>query len=566
MIPRSVGKRVLLLVACASLCRSAAACGREEASIEEEPAIELSFMRSTTYIEVADTVSLGLSHTGSLSSVLDSIQWSSDDTTVVGVHTVGGVVTGVSEGATRVWARLGTDSVSTIVVVEARTAMFALSPRDIFFDAVGGFADLDLLSIGRDPLPDGDLAPYCSSTNGAVVSVQPGPTISSVGNGTAFIRCEIAGTIDSVLVRVRQRAVRIAILEAQVRPIGTERDSVIMDIATIDRLGSPIFDVTPTWRSLNARIVQIDRDAGVALGVSVGSARIVAEYEGLADTLRLEVTGAAAAEAVSGLAPATVIGLEREFTPEDETELETDFFFDEFAEADVADMPVARAGTTLPLEDERITQIIGAQDSSSEAGEQAGHPVVFVAVAGLADHRVDIGSGTEKTSGPVFGAEFDLPVAARLLLHGQFVTGKLSAGASGIEDRTLTDLGGTVGYGAIPWGVLEIGANVRSYSTTLSTQRWSSISTGGRAYLDALDGLVRGHVNFAFLPLVSVTGIQSPSLGLQAGAGLNLRQGRFIAGLRYELERFSFPARLGVQRVEQSTVLRFRVGLALGGN
>ena len=63
------------------------------------------------------------------------------------------------------------------VVVEERTAMFALSPRDFFFDAVGDLADLELLSIGRDPLPDGDLAPYCSSTNGAVVSVLAGPTI-----------------------------------------------------------------------------------------------------------------------------------------------------------------------------------------------------------------------------------------------------------------------------------------------------------------------------------------------------------------------------------------------------
>jgi hypothetical protein len=566
MIPRSVGKRAFLLVACASFCDAATACRRDDPNGEEETVIELSFRRSETYIDVADTVLLELNIADSLKSVLDSIQWSSDDTTVVVVQADGGVITGVGEGATRIWARLGANSASTIVAVEARTDIFALHPRDFFFDAVGDLANLELLSIGRDPLPEGDLAPYCTSTDPAVVAVNAGPTISSEGSGSAHVRCEIAWTRDSVLVVVRQRAVRIAIVESRVRPIGVERDSIALDFATIDRLGSPIFDVTPTWRSLNARIVQIDRETGMVSGVSLGTARIVAEYEGIADTLRLEVRRAAEAEAVSGLPPATVVGLDQDFAPADDTEMESDFLYDEFAEADIADTGVARTGPAIPLEDDRITEIITAQDTTSASDEPARPPTTFAAVVGIADHRVDIGTGTEKTSGPVFGAEFDLRLTRQLTMRGQVLTGELSAGASGIEDRTLTDFGATLSYGALPWGSLEIGSGIRSYTTTISTQRWSSVSTGGRAHLTALDGLVRGHVNFAFLPLVSVSGIQSPSLGLQAGAGLNFRRGRFTAGLRYELERFSFPARLGIQRIEQFAILRFRVGLALGGN
>ena len=567
MIPRTVVRRAILLAVCATLCDSAAACGRDEIIVEETAPIELSFVRSTTYIETAGAVSLELRDAESMESVRDSIRWSSDDTTVVVVQPNDGVVTGVAEGATRIWARLGADSASTIVVVEARTEMFALNPRDLFFDAVGDRANLELLSIGRDPLPEGDLASHCISTDPTVATVSAGPTVNSIGNGSAYVHCEIAGTLDSVLVEVRQRAVRIAIVEARIRPISVERDSIAVDFATVDRLGSPIFDVTPTWRSLNARIVQIDRETGVASGVSLGSARIIAEYEGIADTLRLEVRGDTATETVSGLPPATVLGLDQEFDPPDDTEMgDPDFLYDDFAEADIADTGVARTGPAIPFEEHRIAAIITAQDTSIDENEPSARPMTFAAVAAIADHRVDIGTGTEETSGPVFGAEFDLPIARQVSVLGQVLAGKLSAGASGIEDRTLTDFGLTLSYGALPWGNLELGSGIRNYSTTFSTQRWASISTGGRAHLSALDGLIRGHVSFAFLPLVSVSGTQSPSLGLKAGTGIDFREGRFTAGLRYDLERFSFPARLGVQRIEQYAILRFRVGLALGGN
>ena len=567
MINRTVGKRAVLLAVFASLCYAAAACGRDETPVvEKDSNIELSFTRSTTYVEVLDTVLLELNDADELALVLDSVQWSSEDTSVVVVQAFGGVITGVGEGATRIWARLGADSVSTVVVVEPRTEIFALNPREFSFDALGDLANLDLLSIGRDPLPEGDLAHYCTSTNPAVVVVRAGPTISSAGNGSAFVRCTIGHTTDSVLVRVRQRAVRIAIIEPRARPIGAERDSITLDIATIDRLGAPIFDVTPTWRSLNARIVQIDRETGVAFGVSAGSARIVAEYERFADTLRLQIGDVDEAETVAGLPRATVVGLDQEFATGDETETETDFYYDEFAEADIADTGVARTGPALLLEDERIAQTIAAQDTTPEITGPKKPAAVFAAVVGIADHRVDIGIGTEKTSGPVFGAEFELPFTRQLTMRGQAIAGKLSAGTSGIDDRTLTDFGATLSYDALSWGSLEIGSGIRSYTTTLATQRWSSIATGGRAHLEALDGLVSGHVNFAFLPLVSVSGIQSPSLGLQAGAGLGFRQRRLTAGLHYELERFSFPAQLGIQRIEQYAILRFRVGLALGGN
>ncbi len=566
MILQPAGRRALLLVICAILCDSAAACGRDEAAEEVVGEFNLSFVRSTTYIEVADSVALQLTPSDSLDAVRHNIRWKSDDTTVVAVGPQGGVVRGTGEGATRVWARVGADSASTVVVVEARTEMFVLNPRRVFFDAVGDSSDLELVSIGRVPLPEGDLAEHCSSTNTMVAAVSYGPAVRSVGNGSAYIRCEIAWTVDSVLVEVQQRPVRIAILESNVRPIGVERDSIKVDIATMDRLGAPIYDLRPTWRSLNARVVQIDRETGVASGISLGTARIVAEYEGIADTLRLEVRGAEETEAMSGLPPATILGLEQQFDPADESDMgDPDFLYDEFAEADIADTGVARTGPAILLDDPRMNEILTVQDTSVVSDEPTGRPTTFAAVAAVADHRVDIGTGTEKTSGLVFGAEFNLPLARQLSVGGQVLAGELSAGATGIEDRTLTDLGLKLSYGALPWGSLELGTGIRNYTTTFSTQRWASISTGGRAHLTALNGLVLGHVSFAFLPLVSVSGIQSPSLGLQAGAGLDFREGRFTAGLRYELERFNFPARVGIQRIEQFAILRFRVGLALGG-
>ena len=61
--------------------------------------------------------------------------------------------------------------------------------------------------------------------------------------------------------------------------------------------------------------------------------------------------------------------------------------------------------------------------------------------------------------------------------------------------------------------------------------------------------------------MVDVSGNASPSLGLMAGAALVYRHRRFTAGMRYEIDRFEFPAQAGIQRAEQFAILQFSIGL-----
>ena len=75
----------LLLGIIVTLCLDTGACGRGE-DPEEVASLELSFSRSSTYIEVDDTASLELTHNDRMAAVYDSIRWNSDDPSVAVVN------------------------------------------------------------------------------------------------------------------------------------------------------------------------------------------------------------------------------------------------------------------------------------------------------------------------------------------------------------------------------------------------------------------------------------------------------------------------------------------------
>jgi len=116
----------------------------------------------------------------------------------------------------------------------------------------------------------------------------------------------------------------------------------------------------------------------------------------------------------------------------------------------------------------------------------------------------------------------------------------------------------------IPWLALHAGVSVRSYSTALVRQRWTALRFGGEARLAFVGGGVTGTLRADILPSVSVSGLERPSRAYAAGAGLDWRVGVVTLGVRYELERYDFPAVLGVQRREQLSMLTAHAGLRLG--
>jgi hypothetical protein len=183
-----------------------------------------------------------------------------------------------------------------------------------------------------------------------------------------------------------------------------------------------------------------------------------------------------------------------------------------------------------------------------------------------AEHRVDLGlgRGVDKTSGIMFGGGMKWTIARRLEVLAYGSVGKLTSNVPGVPDRTVNDARLDLNIGALPWLTFTVGSGFRTYDTPAGLQRWTSLHAGGEARFALMEGALRAVFRGYLLPVVSVSGLESPTLGFDVGAGIEYRAGKLVGGVFYGLERYDFPRVAGVERREQFTSLRFRVGLELG--
>jgi hypothetical protein len=186
--------------------------------------------------------------------------------------------------------------------------------------------------------------------------------------------------------------------------------------------------------------------------------------------------------------------------------------------------------------------------------------VSFEARAQIArmEHRVQDGGPVLPASGNVFGAALGLLVRDRFEVWAGASGGRLAAASADAEDRDVAEVEVLGRTGVRPWITLDGGVTVRSYTGALARQRWTSLRLGAEArvplHRDAVRGVVRGH----WMPVVSVSGVGRPSVALVAGAGVEWRGSRFDLAALYTLERYDFPARDGVRRLEEVSSLCFR--------
>ncbi len=182
----------------------------------------------------------------------------------------------------------------------------------------------------------------------------------------------------------------------------------------------------------------------------------------------------------------------------------------------------------------------------------------------MAEHRVDAGAGVEQASGMLLGAEGRVFVGQRveLFLHG--AAGKLTADSAAADDRDVAEAEVRASVVTVPWLALHAAVSSRSYTTTLTRQRWTALRFGGEARLAFVGGGVVGTLRAEILPSVSVSGLDKPNRAFAAAAGLQWRMSVLAVGLRYELERYDFPAVGGMARREQLSQLVANVGLVLG--
>ena len=205
----------------------------------------------------------------------------------------------------------------------------------------------------------------------------------------------------------------------------------------------------------------------------------------------------------------------------------------------------------------RVSSAFSALSALSAFALGAQLPVTAGASVSIAEHRVTAGAGLERSSGTMFGlwATTILPwqaIEARASLRA----GSLGANELSAVDRDVGEL--TLGA-RIPlsaWLGLDGGVVVRRYESAFAAQRWvwGEIGLNGRASM--LDDAITISAGLSMMPWVSVSGVSRPDLAVAVHSALGYATGRLTAMIRYELERFDFPARDGFRRLEELSSLQ----------
>jgi hypothetical protein len=204
-----------------------------------------------------------------------------------------------------------------------------------------------------------------------------------------------------------------------------------------------------------------------------------------------------------------------------------------------------------------------APASNAHAQDVAPHGRTLLtasAIAGMVDHRADIGTGVERTSGPVFGIQLDAWRSPALMLSVHGAGGTLDSRSPLAGQRDIGEVGADARMRVLSWLDARAGATVRSFTSELARQRWTQLSVGADSRIAMLGGRIDGTAGAALLPFVRVSGHEAPRLAFAASMGLHHSSRRFDLGLLYQLERYDFAETAGASRKEEHSVLLLRAG------
>jgi hypothetical protein len=177
----------------------------------------------------------------------------------------------------------------------------------------------------------------------------------------------------------------------------------------------------------------------------------------------------------------------------------------------------------------------------------------------LADHRVDMGFGVERSAGTMFEFQVRVQPGARFTVAITGQSGVLHAARGATLPRELAEAGLDASYRARSWLDVEGGMRVRSYTTSVGRQRWNLpyLGVSGRIPF-AIEG-VEGVLGAGVHPFAAVSGLPDPEVALRGRAGLRYARGRLGAEVVYSLDRYDFARGTIAQRLEQYSALTLRL-------
>ncbi len=183
----------------------------------------------------------------------------------------------------------------------------------------------------------------------------------------------------------------------------------------------------------------------------------------------------------------------------------------------------------------------------------------------LVEYRVAAGAGVERFGGPLLGLGGAVRRGTRLTISVLVQGGTLEARRAADLERRIGEIGVDAQFSVAPWLALAGGGAVRAVANDVARQRWVLVRFGAEARPAFMGTPMRAVLRAGLIPVVAVGGLPAPALALHAAAGLEYSHGPLTLAALYSVERFDFPLRGGIRRLEQVSALTCRAGLRLRG-
>ena len=235
-----------------------------------------------------------------------AVSWSSLEPAVAAVAS-DGTVSGRASGQARIVASAGSYAdTATISVTGSIVASVVVSPHQLNL-RLGTTGQLSV--VVRDVSGAAIAAPQVawSSSAPAVVSVSNG-IITGQGDGVAQVIATSNGVSDTSTVTVGQTATTGPVTAVMVVPspvVVQAGRTVALAVTTSDASGAVVSGRPVTWTTENGSIAVVGA-GGVLTGVSVGVTRVVAQVDGVSDTVPVTVTSAPVASVSVSVKSATL--------------------------------------------------------------------------------------------------------------------------------------------------------------------------------------------------------------------------------------------------------------------
>ena len=529
------------------------------------------------------------------------IEWRSDDESIASASPTGAVVA-VNNGATRVWAKSGNDSVFAVVTVEQRAAKLAWNVSNpLIFDALGATAALRAEQRDMRGSPVRGDFPLSACTlkdeGGSGATSLVGGKLLAKANGAATLTCKRGAVKDDLKIVVRQVIFAAKVIGGDTVSLATAGDTVRLAVQAFDRLGKPINEARGSWATLTPEFADVDPVGGTILGKAQGVGKVTVRFEQAVDTVTVNVLGplpegrtmpvlarsrpAASAPSVSaspssgvsvGGAAAAVGGAAAPLPsapvlPPSGTSsraAQGTYLAPRGQSATFASAGSGAGSTTA--DSIAISKIIEAGLST---GANAGRTFVLTPMAAQVEYRVLIDSSgasvVRTTSGTLIGASSEVALTRTLHATAQFLSGTLKAtSGTGLFDGSFGDARVDLDYEPLEGFRLLAGYGIRALNRAVNSEQYSIVRLGLEGRFHLFSNHIETIAGFTFNPSMSVTGTTDvPSTSLGARAGVTYRQSWFTLGVEYSAESIEFnKATLGttVQREDRFSALSFRIG------